>query len=125
MLELIAQGTQPDYRWRRPIPEETVFLLGRTTQSFRVPWDDRVSRSHTRMQLVDGRLLIQKLEEAANRRRHRVASRTIWLASCPAISRDSRTNLPPRHRFSLNSSSTSDPKPKSKNAKPLGTPGSL
>ena len=66
MLELIAQGTQPDYRWRRPIPADTVFLLGRTTQSFRVPWDDRVSRSHIKMQLLRGKLLVEKLEEAAN-----------------------------------------------------------
>ena len=66
MLELIAQGTQPDFRWRRPIPTESVFQLGRTTPSFRVPWDDRVSRCHTRMQLQSGKLLVQKLEEAGN-----------------------------------------------------------
>ncbi len=66
MLELIAQGTQPDFRWRRPIPPNVVILLGRATHSFRVPWDDRVSRRHIRIQLLDGKLHIEKLDEAAN-----------------------------------------------------------
>lgn len=66
MLELVAQGPQPDHRWRRPVPQGDPFLLGRTTTSFRVPWDSRVSRSHARLRLVDGKLLVQKLDEAAN-----------------------------------------------------------
>lgn len=66
MLELIAQGTQPDYRWRRQIRPGEPFVLGRSSPSFRVPWDKRVSRNHARLRLVDGRLLVQKQEEASN-----------------------------------------------------------
>ncbi len=65
MLELIAQGTKPDYRWRRKIPD-LPFLLGRATPSFRAPWDDRISRSHVRAQLDGGKLYIEKLSEASN-----------------------------------------------------------
>ncbi len=66
MSELIAQGSNPDHRWRRLIPVGEILLLGRTTPSFRVPWDDRVSREHVRMELSDGQLRVEKILAAAN-----------------------------------------------------------
>ncbi len=66
MLELTARGLSPDHRWRRQIPPTEPFLLGRTTPAFKVPWDNKVSRSHVRLRLVEDRLLVQRLPEAAN-----------------------------------------------------------
>ena len=66
MSELIAQGSNPDHRWRRLIPVGEILLLGRTTPAFRVPWDDRVSREHVRMELSDGQLRVEKILAAAN-----------------------------------------------------------
>ena len=66
MLELTARGLSPDHRWRRQIPPIEPFLLGRATSAFKVPWDNKVSRSHVRLRVVDGRLLVQRLAEAAN-----------------------------------------------------------
>lgn len=66
MSELIAQGSNPDHRWRRLIPVGEILLLGRTTPAFRVPWDDRVSREHVRMELSAGQLQVEKILAAAN-----------------------------------------------------------
>lgn len=66
MLELIAQGRNVDSRWRRQIPERQTFELGRTTQAYRVPWDNQISRRHVRLQEIDGQVQVDKFPEASN-----------------------------------------------------------
>jgi adenylate cyclase len=65
MLELIAQGTDVDSRWRRQLPEQTV-ELGRATQAYRVPWDNQISRRHVKLKVLKGRVEVQKFPEASN-----------------------------------------------------------
>ena len=66
MFEIIAQGEQLDHRWRRPIPMQEPFLIGRSSSSFRVPWDSRISRNHVRLNWLGQQLLVQRLENTAN-----------------------------------------------------------
>lgn len=66
MAVLIAQGRRFEDRWRRSIPPEQAFRLGRAAPQFRVPWDDRISREHVQLQAVDHLLRVEKLPTAAN-----------------------------------------------------------
>jgi adenylate cyclase len=66
VAELIAQGKNFDHRWRRLIPAGETIVLGRTTPSFRVPWDDRISREHVRLLLKNQRLHVEKIPQASN-----------------------------------------------------------
>lgn len=65
MLELIAQGPTIDFRWRRTLPGATV-ELGRTTETYRVPWDHQVSRRHALLTASEHRLHVQAIPDAAN-----------------------------------------------------------
>ena len=65
MLELIAQGPTIDYRWRRTLPGATV-ELGRATETYRVPWDNQVSRRHALLTASEHRLHVQAIADAAN-----------------------------------------------------------
>ncbi len=69
MPDLIAQGPKPQDRWRRPMPSlpgtEPV-ILGRTTASFGVPWDDRISRKHALLSWDGQTLEVSRLLEARN-----------------------------------------------------------
>ena len=49
MPDLIAQGVEPQQRWRRSLPEGESVLLGRLTGTWAVPWDQHVSRRHARL----------------------------------------------------------------------------
>jgi adenylate cyclase len=64
--ELIAQGKNMDHRWRRLIPPGETILLGRATPAFRVPWDDRISREHIQLRLINQKLYVEKLPQASN-----------------------------------------------------------
>lgn len=65
MLELIAQGTSVDSRWRRQLPEQAI-EIGRATQEYRVPWDSQISRRHVKILASDNKILVQKLPDASN-----------------------------------------------------------
>ena len=65
MLELIAQGATQDSRWRRPLSGETV-EIGRTTPSYRVPWDNQISRSHVQLTPHGGQVHVKKIKAASN-----------------------------------------------------------
>ena len=65
MLELIAQGTTLDTRWRRPLPDQTV-EIGRTTPTYRVPWDNQISRRHVRLIPVGDQVQVEKIAAASN-----------------------------------------------------------
>ena len=65
MLELIAQGPTIDSRWRRTLPGATV-ELGRSTETYRVPWDNQVSRRHAMLTASEHRLHVKAIPDAAN-----------------------------------------------------------
>ncbi len=66
MLELIAQGANPDSRWRRTLPADTDIELGRLTRPWSVGWDPNISRRHFLLRLDGKTLLVRKFDEAAN-----------------------------------------------------------
>ena len=65
MLELIAQGTEIDSRWRRPLPNQAI-ELGRETQAYRVPWDSQISRRHVQLMVGTDMVKVHKFPEAVN-----------------------------------------------------------
>ncbi len=66
MADLIAQGNEPQHRWRRPLPAGERVSLGRGEGGFAVPWDKKVSRQHAELRWHDGVLLIRRLPQARN-----------------------------------------------------------
>lgn len=65
MADLIAQGTEPEQRWRRPLSEQTS-VLGRDAGAMSAPWDSHISRRHAELAWQGGLLEVRKLEEARN-----------------------------------------------------------
>jgi adenylate cyclase len=66
MPDLIAQGPEPEQRWRRTLPEEKKVVLGRSTGNWVIPWDDRVSRRHVEIYWHNDRLQVAALPSARN-----------------------------------------------------------
>jgi len=65
MADLIAQGNEPQQRWRRRLPEGRPVILGRTG-TWAVGWDLHISRRHVRLLFEGGRLRVSRLPEARN-----------------------------------------------------------
>jgi adenylate cyclase len=65
MPDLIAQGAQPQQRWRRSLPPRQTLVIGRTG-SWAVEWDKQVSRQHAEVCWKHGRLQIRRLDDAVN-----------------------------------------------------------
>ncbi len=65
MLELIAQGSSHDCRWRRQLPDQ-VIEIGRFTDSYRVPWDSQISRRHVALSPEGDGVRVNKISAAAN-----------------------------------------------------------
>jgi adenylate cyclase len=66
MPDLIAQGTEPQQRWRRSLPEGQAVLLGRLMGAWGVSWDPHVSRRHAELFWNGRRLEVVRLPEARN-----------------------------------------------------------
>jgi adenylate cyclase len=66
MPYLIAQGEQPQQRWRRRVPTEMTAVLGRDAGLMSVPWDGLVSRQHAVIRWDRGKLSVTKHESATN-----------------------------------------------------------
>lgn len=66
MPDLIAQGAEPEQRWRRALPPGRKCALGRSSGAWAVPWDDRISRRHVEVCWDQGELQIEKVPEARN-----------------------------------------------------------
>jgi adenylate cyclase len=66
MPDLIAQGVEPQQRWRRSLPEGQAVLLGRLGGTWAVPWDQHVSRRHARLLWSGKRLEVTRLTETRN-----------------------------------------------------------
>jgi adenylate cyclase len=66
MPDLIAQGTQPDQRWRRKLLPDARVAIGRQAGAWSTPWDDRISRRHVVVVYEAGRLHVEAMEAARN-----------------------------------------------------------
>jgi adenylate cyclase len=66
MPDLIAQGSKPHERWRRPISDGETVTLGREGGAFAVAWDERVSRKHAEIRCLDGKLEVRRLPSGRN-----------------------------------------------------------
>ena len=66
MADLIAQGSESEQRWRRPLAEQDRFTIGRVAGSWSTAWDDRISRLHAALSWREGQLEVSMLAEARN-----------------------------------------------------------
>ena len=66
MFELIAEGVGSEYRWRRTLPADIEFQLGRSTVPWSVHWDSSISRHHFDLLLREGQLEVVKIPDAVN-----------------------------------------------------------
>lgn len=66
MPDLIAQGVEPQQRWRRALPTGQPVVLGRAAGVWAVPWDHHVSRHHVRVQWTGQALQVARLPETRN-----------------------------------------------------------
>ena len=66
MSDLIAQGEEPQQRWRRTIPEGETLALGRLAGDWAVPWDQHISRRHVELFFNGCHLHVKCLPDARN-----------------------------------------------------------
>jgi adenylate cyclase len=66
MADLIAQGSQAGFRWRRKLPDNQQAILGRASGALSVPWDEQISRQHVEVRWHSGRLSVNQLESGRN-----------------------------------------------------------
>jgi len=66
MADLIAQGPQPEQRWRRKLQPGVRHTIGRQGGEWSTPWDDRVSRRHVDIVYHEGMLQVEVLDSARN-----------------------------------------------------------
>jgi adenylate cyclase len=66
MADLIAQGEEPQQRWRRALPARHAVVLGRMPGSWGVPWDQHVSRQHAELTWTGQRLEVVLLPGSRN-----------------------------------------------------------
>ncbi len=66
MPDLIAQGEEPQQRWRRPLGVGQSVLLAPSGAGWAVPWDAQVSRRHVRICWNGRRLEVRREPEARN-----------------------------------------------------------
>lgn len=66
MPDLIAQGPQPDQRWRRKLLPAVPQTIGRQAGEWSTPWDDRISRQHVAIVYAEGELHVEMLPGALN-----------------------------------------------------------
>ena len=66
-MDLIAEGPEPQQRWKIPLQSGIDYVLGRNPGGpLAVPWDSRVSRRHARIRLEHDTLHVERLVEARN-----------------------------------------------------------
>lgn len=66
MADLIAQGPGAEHRWRRPLSSNVPVVLGRSADTWAVPWDALISRRHAEVCWRNGRLAVRRLPTARN-----------------------------------------------------------
>ncbi len=66
MPDLIAQGPQPEHRWRRKLILGVRQTIGRQAGAWSTPWDDRISRRHVEIVFDGSELHVEKVVSARN-----------------------------------------------------------
>ena len=66
MADLIAQGPDIQCRWRRELPTGRRLVLGRSSGTWAVSWDRKISRHHAEIIWNGKALLVRRLESARN-----------------------------------------------------------
>ncbi len=67
MLELIAEGLEPQQRWRQSLTAGRSYILGRSVEAdFPVPWDRTISRRHVSITASEQSVQVARLAEASN-----------------------------------------------------------
>jgi adenylate cyclase len=66
VADLIAQGIDPQNRWRRTLLAGRPIVLGRSAAGWSTAWDDRVSRDHAQICWNGSRLRVDRLPSARN-----------------------------------------------------------
>ena len=66
MPDLIAQGQQPQHRWRRKLASGVMQTIGRNAGPWSTPWDERISRRHVEATWRDGKLHVTVMPDARN-----------------------------------------------------------
>ncbi|MGA2796901.1 MAG: adenylate/guanylate cyclase domain-containing protein [Thermoguttaceae bacterium] len=66
MPDLIAQGIEPQQRWRRGLPEAQEVTIGRLGGTWAVPWDPHVSHRHAQLYWNGTRLEVTRLPNSRN-----------------------------------------------------------
>lgn len=66
MPDLIAQGTEPRHRWRRPLIAHVPVTLGRSAGTWDVPWDQQISRQHAQLIWNGDALVVTQIPTAHN-----------------------------------------------------------
>ncbi|MEX2176062.1 MAG: adenylate/guanylate cyclase domain-containing protein [Pirellulaceae bacterium] len=66
MPDLIAQGPEPQHRWRRKLAAGAKQVIGRAAGAWATPWDERISRRHVELVWNEGRLHVSLFAEARN-----------------------------------------------------------
>jgi adenylate cyclase len=64
--DLIAQGPQPDDRWRRNLQTGDRVSIGRKSGRWSTPWDSHISRKHVEVACEGTELVVQVLPGASN-----------------------------------------------------------
>lgn len=66
MADLIAQGPEPDQRWRRHLTLGESVELGRSGAQWNAPWDPNISRRHALLVWQNQQLEVCRIEGARN-----------------------------------------------------------
>jgi adenylate cyclase len=66
MPDLIAQGPQPEHRWRRKLVPGVQQTIGRQAGAWSTPWDDRISRRHVEIVFDGTELHVERIVSARN-----------------------------------------------------------
>ena len=66
MADLIAQGSEDQQRWRRPLTVGERVVVGRESGPWSTPWDNHISRLHAELTYRNGRLSVRRLPSGLN-----------------------------------------------------------
>lgn len=66
MADLIAQGPDPQHRWRRTLPLDKPIVVGRQAAVWSAPWDEAISRQHVRLVWDGQRMAVETLPGSTN-----------------------------------------------------------
>jgi len=66
VADLIAQGSKPPDRWRRPLALDRPVVLGRVGPVWSASWDEQISRRHAELSWNGRRLSVRRVPDARN-----------------------------------------------------------